>query len=201
MKKLDEYLKTADKKQKLMLVALFIMIVGFSFNEFVVPMVEQNGALEEHIEEMKLKVSEKEITKLKKQLASKNKKLMKQRDDLEIKKDEMDYVISNIHKIKYAFFDDIQWANSLDDILKFSVKKSIKILSLRSSDAKEDLQNILKLQKHIVIDGSGRYVDIVALIQYIEQFETLVDFNSIDISLAGGSVKFSFDLSVYGVGL
>ena len=109
--------------------------------------------------------------------------------------------MSNVYKIRYAFFNDMRWANTLDNILRFSVKRDLKVSSLKSSDAKDGSISFLKLRKNIKLDGVGKYRDILALIQYIENFETLLEFNKIDMNLAKDGVEFSFEISAYGVGL
>ena len=126
---------------------------------------------------------------------------MKANESLNEKKAEVNYVMSNVYKIRYAFFNDMRWANTLDDILKYSVQKDLKISSLKSSDAKDGSTSIFKLKKSIKLDGVGRYDDIMSLIQYIENFETLLEFNSIDMNLVKDGVEFSFEISAYGVGL
>jgi Tfp pilus assembly protein PilO len=95
----------------------------------------------------------------------------------------------------------MRWANTLDNILKFSVERNLKVSSLKSSDAKDGSTSIFKLKKSIKLDGVGQYRDILALVQYIENFETLLEFNNIDMSLVKEGVKFSFEISAYGVGL
>ncbi len=42
---------------------------------------------------------------------------------------------------------------------------------------------------------------LLSLIQYIENFETLLEFDIIDMSLVKEGVEFNFKISVYGVGL
>ena len=201
MKALDNYLKTADKNQKLMILASFIITVGFLLNQFVPSMLERQSELRSSVDTLQLNLSRNTTGKLKKQLSKKTKELLVAKEKLEIQKNEVDYVMSNVYKIRYAFFNDMRWANTLDNILRFSVQRDLKVSSLKSSDAKDDLISIFKLKKNIKLDGIGKYRDILALIQYIENFETLLEFNKIDMNLAKDGVEFSFEMNVYGVGL
>jgi|LGOV01.1.fsa_nt_gb hypothetical protein len=201
MKAFDNYLKTADKNQKLMIFASFIIAVGFLLNQFVPPMLERQSELTDSVETMQLNLSRNTTSRLKKQLSLKKKELMKANESLNEKKAEVNYVMSNVYKIRYAFFNDMRWANTLDDILKYSVQKDLKISSLKSSDAKDGSTSIFKLKKSIKLDGVGQYGDIMSLIQYIENFETLLEFNSIDMNLVKDGVEFSFEINAYGVGL
>ena len=52
MKAFDNYLKTADKNQKLMIFASFIIAVGFLLNQFVPPMLERQSELIDSVETM-----------------------------------------------------------------------------------------------------------------------------------------------------
>ncbi len=201
MKAFDNYLKTADKNQKLMIFASFIIVVGFLLNHFVPPMLERQNELRDTVDTIQLNLSRNTTGKLKKQLLHQNKELMKIKEELQVQKDEVNYVMSNIYKIKYAFFNDMRWANTLDDILKYSVRKDLKINSLKSNDIVDDSKNIFKLRKNIELNGVGKYADVVSLIQYIENFETLLEFDIIDMSLVKEGVEFNFKISVYGVGL
>lgn len=201
MKAFDEYLKTAETKQKLMIFTSFIVAVGFLLNQFVPPMLERQNELRDSVESMQLSLSRNTAKKLKKQLLTKKKNLLGAKENLQVQKDEINYVMSNVYKIRYAFFNDMRWANTLDDMLRYSVQKNLKISSLKSNDVKDGTISIFKLKKSITVDGTGRFSDILSLIQYIENFETLLEFNKIDMSLVKDGVKFSFEISAYGVGL
>ena len=201
MKAFDNYLKTADTNQKLMIFASFIVAVGFLLNQFIPPMMERQTELRDSVDTLQLSLSRNTTSKLKKQLSKKTKELLTAKEKLEVQKDEIEYVMSNVYKIRYAFFNDMRWANTLDNILRFSVEKNLKVSSLKSSDAQDGSTNIFKLKKNIKLDGVGRYRDILALVQYIENFETLLEFNKIDMNLVKDGVEFSFEISAYGVGL
>jgi hypothetical protein len=201
MKVLDNYLTTADKNQKLMIFASFIIVIGFLLNQFAVPMLERQTELQDSIDTLQLSLSKNTTSRLKKQLSKKSKELLIKKEELSAQKEEINYVMSNIYKIKYAFFDDMHWANTLDNILRFSVERDLKIVSLKSDDLKDSSTSIIKLKKSIKIDGSGRYNDILALIQYIENFDTLLEFKLIKMTLVKDSVEFSLEIDTYGVGL
>lgn len=201
MKQFDKYLKTADNKQKIMILLSFFIAIGFLLNQFVTPMLERQTELQENVDRLQLEISRNLTSKLKKQLASKTKELLKSKEEFEIQKNDIDFVMSNIYKIKYAFFNDMRWANTLDNMLRYSVQKNLKIESLKSKDVVDDLKNIIKEKKNIQITGTGKYANILEFIQYIENFDTLLKFNKVDIKLVKDGVTFDFDISAYGVGL
>jgi len=201
MKAFENYLKTADIKQKMMIFFSFFVVVGFLLNYFVSPMLEKQSELQASIDSLQLDLSRNSARKLKRQLAVKTKGLLKAKDELENQKSDTNYLISNLYSIPYASFSDMRWANTLDDILHFSVRKNLKVKSLKSIDVMDTSKAIIKKKKDINILGSGRYANILEAMQYIENFDTLLEFDKITIKLENKSVEFEFDLSAYGVGL
>lgn len=201
MNKFDNYLKTADNKQKIMIFLSFMIIVGLLLNQFTVPMHEHQNELQDNIDRLHLETSKNLSKKLKKQIANKTKEILSIKEELNLKKDEIDFIMSNIYKIKYAFLSDMSWANALDDILRYSVQKNIKIISLKSVDTVNDSTNFIKQKKSMHINGLGRYNDILSFVQYIENFDMLLKFNTMTMSLVNDGVEFDIEINAYGAGL
>lgn len=201
MKQFEKYLKTVDIKQKMMIFISFFIVVGFLLNQFVTPMLEHQTKLQDNVDRLQLEISRNLTSKLKKQLSNKTKELLKAKEEFEVQKEEINFVMSNIYHIKYASFNDIRWANTLDDMLRYSVQKNLKVKSLKSIDVVDDSKNIVKKRKNINITGIGKYANILEFMQYIENFDTLLEFNKVDIKLVNEGVEFSFELSAYGVRL
>jgi len=201
MKKFDNYLKEADNKQKGMIFISFFVGVGFLLNQFLSPMLERQLELQENVDRLQLEISKNRTKRLKVQLLKKKKELMKSKEEFQVQRDDINFVMSNIYKIKYAFFSDIHWANTLDNMLKYSVTKNLKIESIKSINIVDDSKSIIKERKNIKVLGTGNYSDILDYIQYIENFDTLLKFNKVDIKLLNTKVVFEFEISAYGVGL
>ena len=201
MKSFENYLKTADIKQKMMIFFSFFIVIGFLLNYFVSPMLEKQNELQASVDRLQVDLSRNLAGKLKRQLTRKTKELLKAKDELESQKSDTNYLISGIYGIPYASFSDMRWANTLDDILRFSVRKNLKVESLKSIDIVDTSKTIIKKKKDINILGSGRYANILEAMQYIENFDTLLEFNKVTMKLVNKSVEFEFDLSAYGVGL
>ena len=123
MKAFDNYLKKVDKKQKMMIFASFVIVIGFLLNQFVPPMLERQNQLKDSIETMQLNISKNITAKLKRQLVKNKKKLMSAKEKLDEQKTEIDYIMSNIYKIRYAFFNDMSWVNTLENILDIVLRR------------------------------------------------------------------------------
>ena len=86
--------------------------------------------------------------------------------------------------------------------MAYSLKRDIKIVSLKNFDVQDGSKQTIKHKKNIKITGIGSYKNIVLFIQYIENFYSLISFDKIDMQSNGNKeVLFEFDLSVYGVEL
>lgn len=201
MKNFDNYLKTTDKKQKIMIILSFIICVGFLLNQFIPPLIERQKELIQSVDSLETRLSKNNTSRLKGMLALRKKALLSANEELDSKKDEINYIMSNIYKIKYSFFNDTQWANTLDDMLRYSIRKNLKVISLKNSDATESSSSIIKHKKNIKINGTGSYKDILSFLQYIENFDSLLVFKNIDLALEKDEVAFDFEINAYGAGL
>lgn len=202
MKSLDNYLKTADTKQKILIVLSFFMAVGFVLNLILPSMLSQKEELLYSVEDLTTKLSKNRVKRLKQDLNKLKSEVLKKKEILNKKQEDIDFVVSNVYKIRYAFFNDLKWAKILDEMLAYSLKRDIKIVSLKNFDVQDGSKHIIKHKKTIHLTGIGRYKDIVLFMQYIENFYALVSFNKIDMKLEDDKkVFFEFDLNVFGVGL
>lgn len=201
MKQFDDYLKKADIKQKLMIYTSFILILGLLLNQFVPPMLEKRDTYLEEIDRLERDITRNTAKRYKQRLKKKNQQLLVAKEEIQKAQEDIFFVMSNINKIEYAFFSDKKWANSIDDILKQSVQRDIKIISLKNESFEDIQQSIIKHKKTITINGTGTYPDILAFVQYIENINTLLEFKVIELKQDKDGVAFSLAFNLYGVGL
>ncbi|WP_458701607.1 hypothetical protein ACKGJI_05660 [Sulfurospirillum sp. 1307] len=202
MNKFDKYLKTASTKEKVMIVLSFFLGIGLVLNLVLPDILAQKDELTYSVEDLEMKLSRNNISRVKRELAKIKKEVLKKKEEIDKKQEDLDFVVSNVYKIKYALFNDLKLTKMLDEILAYSVKRDIKIISLKNSDIKEDSVSLLKKKKKITISGVGNYKDIVLFMQYIENFKALVSFEKIEMKLSEKEqVQFDLQMDVYGVGL
>ena len=201
MNKIENYLNNVDKRQKYLIYFMIFALLIYVSVQLIIPLKENQDILQSQIDELQVKLSNNSLKRLKKQRDLKNKKLLILKTKQESEKEKIDYLISGLYKLKYAFYDDKEWAKSIDSILKYSLVRKLKIDFIKSKDIEDKSNGMLKKKKSLEISGSGNYTDIVAFISYIDNLNTLLKFQKTDIKLSDKELKFELFIDMYGIGL
>jgi len=202
MNKIEKYLTTVEKRQKYLIYFMIFGVMCYIFAQIIIPMKDNIDVLHSKIDELQVKLSNNSLHKLKRQKNLKIKKLLTLESTKQKQKEDIDHLISKLYKLKYAFYDKKEWAKSIDDILKYSLIRNLKINYLKSKDAKAKVTNgLLKQKGSLEISGSGNYIDIVAFMSYIDNLNTLLQFRKTDIQLINNELKFNLLIDMYGIGL
>lgn len=202
MKKFENYLLHVTRTQKWMIYASVLLVVVFFINTFTTPMVEELEAQQSQIENLQNSIASNSANRLKKEIAQKGKVLLEINEAIEQDKERVTFFMSSLYKLKYAFFDEREFANSLDTMLKKSLSSQLSIEHIKTiALPKETHERLLKHKKRLEITGFGEYKAIVAFIAHIEQQEMLLNFDSIKIEANEKNVTFKLLLDIYGIGL
>ncbi|MFK5882469.1 MAG: hypothetical protein QM482_09675 [Sulfurospirillum sp.] len=203
MSRIETYLISADKRQKYLIYFMIFGLIFYLFVQIIMPMRDEQIVLQSRIDSLQVKLSNNSLSRLKKIRDMKTKELLALKSKQENKKENIDYLISGLYKLKYAFYDDKEWAKSMDDILKYSIKRNLKIKYIKSMEVKPEKNNtvILKKRKRLEISGSGNYIDIVAFISYVDNLNALLKFEKTEINLQDKELDFKLYIDMYGIGL
>ncbi|MDD2383686.1 MAG: hypothetical protein PHN18_05805 [Sulfurospirillaceae bacterium] len=202
MSKFENYLLNVDKKQKIMIYIIVIIVLLFIVNFITVPMREELDGLESNIARVEQSIAKNSVNSLKKEIALKSKELLSINNEIEKQKEISTGLLSKLYTLKYAFFNEKEFANSLDEMLKKSLNAHLRIDFIKSINVpKEDTMKLLKHKKRLEIGGTGEYKEIVSFIHHIEQLEAVLKFSSIRIESLNETVKFLLIVDIYGVGL
>jgi signal transduction protein with GAF and PtsI domain len=198
----EKYLNSVDKRQKyLIYVMVFGLIIYLSIN-LMMPLWDKQNSIQENISSLQTKLAQNSLGRLQKQLSAAKQEVLTLNTQKDKQKEKIDFLISGLYKLKYAFYDDKEWAKSIRDILHNSLKRDLKINYIKSMDAKNpSTKDILKRKRTLEIVGSGNYRDVVAFISYIDNLNTLLQFTKTDIFLKEGIVNFKLNIDLYGIGL
>ncbi len=202
MNKIEKYLNNAGKREKYLIYFIVFGLIFYLFAQIIMPMREDQKILKSKINELEVKLTNNSLSRLKKIRDTKAKELLALKSEQEKKKSKNEHLISGLYKLKYAFYDDKEWAKSIDDILKDSVVRNLKISYIKSRDIQNKRDsNILKKKRNLEIGGSGSYTDIVAFISYIDNLNTLLKFEKMQLKLVGKELHFELLIDMYGIGL
>ncbi len=202
MNKIEKYLNDAQTKQKYLIYFMIFGLIIYLFVQIMMPIKENIDILESQIGELQTKLVNNSLSRLKRLKDLKSKELLTLKSKHEKQKEEINSLISGLYKLKYAFYNDKEWAKSLDNILKYSVKRNLKIDYIKSINAKNSKSHeLLKKKRSLEISGSGNYIDIVAFISYIDNLNALLKFKKTQIKLENNSLNFKLFVDMYGIGL
>lgn len=203
LKNFNAYLNKLPKSQIVMLY-LAVLFVGFSLvYNFVPDMVFENSSIQDDINSLQKKLQRNSIPRLKRVLANNQKILLKKKEELRDLKEQSTYAISKLYSLKFALFDEKEWVNTLNKILKKSVNYKIEIKYVKNDNIDKHIKNFLfiKKKKNISIEAAGSFADIVRYINYIESLPILLKFNNIKFNTAKEKVKALMIFDTYGIGI
>ncbi len=202
MNKIEEYLNSIGNRQRYLIYIMIFGVIVYIFIQLLMPKLYERREVKSEIENLQSKIEKNQINRLKNNIKILDRQILKLREKYEKKKEEIDYLISGLYKLKFAFYDEKEWANSIDNILKDSLKRDIKIEYIKSRDVvDEKSKDLLKKKKTLEISGSGDYINIVAFISYIDNLNLLLNFTKSEIKLKDKELHFKLFLDMYGVGL
>lgn len=202
MTKFENYLLHVDKKQKMMIYAIVVIVLVFVINSISTPLQEELQSIQSNIATVEKSIAKNSINSFKKEIALKSKELLALKTEVEKQKETITALLAKLYTIKFAFFNEKEFANSLEEILKKSINEHLVIHHIKSVELpKEEAAKLLKHKKRIEISGNGDYKAIVPFIHHIEELDAIVRFSSIKMETSLDKVKFLLVLDIYGVGL
>lgn len=202
MNKLENYLLHVTQRQKWMIYGIVVIVIGMLMYNMSMPMTEEIESLQSRIETLEQGIAKDSVNSIKKEIDLRKKDLLRVNEMIEKQKEQTTFLISNLYKIQYAFFNEKELANSLDKILKKSLSLNLNIDFIKNKEVKkEDIAMLLKHKKSIEISGNGGYKEVVSFINHIENLNLLLKFTQIKIEADKDNVKFSLLIDIYGIGL
>lgn len=204
MNKILEYVNNIEKKQLIMLYLIILFIGYMIFNAFVPEMMDKQESLQNDIETKQMKILNNSVKKLNAQVKKFHMSLLEKKEELRVKQEDTNHYIGKLYQIQFAFFREIEFAKSLDLMLKESLKQNIQLNFIKNIDLKvSNLTELIQYKKSIQIDGDGRYANILQFIHFIEQQELLMNLHDITFKedTKNNTIHFSLMADFYGVGL
>jgi Tfp pilus assembly protein PilO len=202
MNRFETYLAKADTKQKGMIFASVLMVILLCVYSLSTPMEERVEELTAQIETLQTSISKNRSNALKKEKVIASKELLNLQSETEVQKEKITALMSSLYTLNYAFFNEKEFANALDEILQKSINAKLGIEYIKNIPVKqEDTARIVKHKKRIEISGVGSFKEIVSFINHIENLNVLLKFETILLKAAEKNIKFILLFDVYGVGL
>lgn len=179
---LDEQLEGYEPvKRWSVTLAISIGIIIISWVFFASDMLSEITNVEEETRALETKIEQNSPEAYQKKISGLNQRLNAQELTLIDLKNKKDLLLVQMSQSKELVFDNRQYANTLDLLLKRSVELGLNIESIHSDDADEVFYGRIKKFKTLVITGSGNFRSIAAFLSFIEERNTLVKIEKIQI--------------------
>lgn len=204
MNKFEKYLEALDKKQKIMIYLSVVFVAIMILNQILPSLSETQENLQSSISTMQMEILNNSSKKLKRDLDKTQELVVKNEEILDTQKQRVNHLMSQLYKVKFAFFREAELARSLDALLKESVKKDVKINSIKNTDEKiASLSELVHYKKSMSIEGESSYANILEFINYIENLDLLLSIKEVKLEelKEKSGVYFTLQINFFGVGL
>ncbi len=200
-KKFDDYVVKLPKSQKYLLYFLIVALFsGIAYNT-IPGLIEKKDTLLSNIFKIQRNINNNRTLILKKALLKDRKIILQQQKKIDKEEEQINYLISQLYGLKFAFFDEKEWVSTLNKILKKSIIYNIKITAIKNDIVNNNKNNLIEVKKTITITGEGDYIDILRYINYIESLHNLFRFKKISIISSVKGLNFEIIFDAYGIGL
>lgn len=202
MKHVETYLARLDKRQLWMVYLSLVGILAFFIYQLSMPLVESYEEKQANLEVLQSNIAAQNVNKIKSEMAAKSKELSSLQHSIEQSQDKITSLKASLSSLKYAFFNEKEFANALDEILQMSLKRGLLIGTIRNIPLKQDESvKLVKHKKRIEVEGIGSYKEIVYFVHYLEHLPMLFKFETITLEEAKEGVKFHLVFDAYGIDL
>jgi len=204
MSKFIDYFENLEKKHLIMLYLSIVLLGVIVVNLFIPDLMDQKESLQTSIDSKQMKIMQNTTKKLNIDLKRAHNNLLNQDKKSDIEKEQTNHFMSKLYSIGFVFFRENELAKSLDAILKESLKEHIELNFIKNDNLKvSNLTKLVQYKKSMIIDGTGRYKNILRFIHFIEQGNLVMNIHDVKLEedLKAQNIHFSLIVDFYGVGL
>lgn len=204
MNKFIDYFENLEKKHLIMLYLSIVLLGVIVVNLFIPDLMDQKESLQTSIDSKQMKIMQNTTKKLNIDLKRAHNNLLNQDKKSDIEKEQTNHFMSKLYSIGFIFFRENELAKSLDAILKESLREHIELNFIKNDNLKvSNLTKLVQYKKSMIIDGTGRYKNILRFIHFIEQGNLVMNIHDVKLEedLKAQNIHFSLIVDFYGVGL
>jgi hypothetical protein len=201
----ENYLKKVDKKEKVIIYLIPIMLICSLIYFIVLPIQEERlEFLDTEIDNIHNIIKLKSPKNLKNKIKKTDEKIALFKAKYSEKKDELLYLYSYLTNLESLEFDARKWTKALDEMLKKSIKLGIDITLIKNSDAGKvkKLQKSIVAKKFVQLQGKAYYSQLLKYIAFLEDSNFLIDIKNIYITKSNNKdpkINFVLNFTIYGV--
>lgn len=179
---LDEQLEAYEPfKRWAIYLGISIGIIVISWVSFASDMLHELKTVQEETRALESKIKQNSPEAYQNKISGLNRLLNDKELSLIDLKNKKELLLLQMSQSKGLVFDNRQYADTLDLLLKRSVELGLNIESMHSENTDEVFYGRIKKFKTLIITGSGKFRSIAAFLSFIEEQKTLVKIEKIQI--------------------
>lgn len=187
---LNNYLETQPPKQRIMLyvalvIGIFVIAYFFYISDLSTELSDTEDVYLQKRSELKVLQRKTDIKKLK--IIRKN--IKKTKEAIQQKKIDIQEKTEKLNTSSVFLIDDSKFAIFLEDTLLKSKNLNVKLSQVSIDDLALPYIGILDIKKQITINGSGKFLDILRFLRFIEEQKILLKLQFLQIKNTKESIK------------
>ena len=107
------------------------------------------------------------------------------------------YIDEKLRKLSYLLYNDVNWANFLDNITKNAKKYNVSINLIKNTFHKLNYKKV-EQALDVEVDANGNFHNIMKFINSIEENSLIVDIHTMTMDVKK-NIHVDFDIAVWGI--
>lgn len=194
----NNFLELDSKKRFLLLTGIIFLVLILIYYFLIVPIIESIFSNQEKVVMLDKKISKNSPEKLKSKIFLIKKEILKvknRKEELNIK---LLKLRNRLDSMKVLLVNKLDFNKFLNNLLKESINKNLLIKNVKILEEDKQFIGKLYIKKVMIIEGEGRFLDIIFFVRSLEQNKMLFSIRDFIIEIDEG-LRFSFSIDFYGV--
>jgi Tfp pilus assembly protein PilO len=181
---------------------IFFSFIYMSWVLYSEELLDEIETTQQKISSLESKLIKNSTRTLERAILKSKKDVLRLEDDITHLHFQKQFVRTKLQDINFIFYDEKGSAEMLDDVLKFSVKKSINLESIQRISMHDIEHTLIRKKNTILIRGESNLESIISLEYFIENINALLEIKSLHVHITDdNSTAFEMNLIHYGVEL
>ena len=194
----NNFLELDSKKRFLLLTGIIFLVLILIYYFLIVPIIESIFSNQEKVVMLDKKISKNSPEKLKSKIFLIKKEILKVKN----RKEELNIKLlksrNRLESMKVLLVNKLDFNKFLNNLLKESINKNLLIKNVKILEEDKQFIGKLYIKKVMIIEGEGRFLDIISFVRSLEQNKMLFSIRDFIIEIDEG-LRFSFSIDFYGV--
>lgn len=180
---LNEYLKLQSPRQRMLLyISAGILVFGLAYLLFFSDVIDEYNSKNAILAQKELELKKLKNASGKKRIVELRQSIEDEKQDILIMQDKANATYKKIKNMSFFVVNDSNFAKLLKGALKNANDLKVNIYDVSIDTDKKPYIGVLKVQRSVTITGSGRFLNILDLIRYVESQKFLIKMDYMNVT-------------------